>query len=85
MGHPLVPAYTGPFQVLERRPKTFKILHDSKEDWVTVDRLKAYWAGQGQRGHARIFLRCVAIVRAHLGGPYYVRENPWDFCKKSVK
>jgi len=42
-GRPLVPAYTGPFQVLERRPKAFKILHGNKEDWVLVDRLKAYW------------------------------------------
>jgi len=42
-GRPLVPAYSGPYRVLEKRPKAFKILYNGKEDWVTVDRLKAYW------------------------------------------
>jgi len=42
-GRPLVPTYSGPYRVLERRPKVFKILHNGKEDWISVDRLKAYW------------------------------------------
>jgi len=31
-GRPLVPAYSGPYRVLDRRPKAFKFLHGKKED-----------------------------------------------------
>jgi len=43
-GRPLVPAYTGPFRVLERRAKVFRVQLPQKADWVSVDRLKAYVA-----------------------------------------
>jgi len=44
-GRPLLPAYSGPFLVLEleRRPKIFRLQLPQK-DWDTVDRLKA-WTG----------------------------------------
>jgi len=41
-GRPLAPSYTGPFEVLERRPKAFKLRLGAKEDWVSVDRLKRF-------------------------------------------
>jgi len=41
-GRPLAPLYAGPFKVIEKRPKAFKILMGKREDWVSVDRLKAY-------------------------------------------
>ena len=37
---PLVPPYDGPFPVLQRGPKTFKILKGNKELLVSIDRLK---------------------------------------------
>ena len=37
---PLVPPYEGPYQVLERSPKTFIVLKKEKPLTVTVDRLK---------------------------------------------
>jgi len=43
-GHPLVPAYMGPFRVLEKRAKIFCVQLPQKADWVSVDRLKAYGA-----------------------------------------
>jgi len=41
-GRPLAPAFTGPYLVLERRPKAFKIELGAKADWVSVDRLKKF-------------------------------------------
>jgi len=56
-GCPLLPAYSGPFRVLERRPKIFCLQLPQKEDWVTVDRLKAWtcpldWSRVALRAHA---------------------------------
>jgi len=31
------------YRVLEKRSKAFKVLNGKKENWVSVDRLKAYW------------------------------------------
>jgi hypothetical protein len=39
---PLAPLYTGPFQVLERHAKTFRLRVGSKEEVVSVDRLKPH-------------------------------------------
>nr|VZI47770.1 unnamed protein product [Spirometra erinaceieuropaei] len=38
---PLEPPYDGPFRVLSRGPKTFRIQRDNREEVVSVDRLKA--------------------------------------------
>nr|VZI16937.1 unnamed protein product [Spirometra erinaceieuropaei] len=38
---PLEPAYDGPFRVLSRGPKTFRIQRDNREEVVSVDCLKA--------------------------------------------
>ncbi|BHF81007.1 hypothetical protein SprV_0702413600 [Sparganum proliferum] len=38
---PLEPPYDGPFRVLSRWPKTFRIQRDNREEVVSVDRLKA--------------------------------------------
>ncbi|BHF58900.1 hypothetical protein SprV_0100185500 [Sparganum proliferum] len=38
---PLEPPYDGPFRVLSRGPKTFRIQCDNREEVVSVDRLKA--------------------------------------------
>nr|VZI15764.1 unnamed protein product [Spirometra erinaceieuropaei] len=38
---PLEPPYDGPFRVLSRGTKTFRIQRDNREDVVSVDRLKA--------------------------------------------
>nr|VZH94042.1 unnamed protein product [Spirometra erinaceieuropaei] len=38
---PLEPPYDGPFRVLSRGPKTFRIQRDNREEVVCVDRLKA--------------------------------------------
>nr|VZI33787.1 unnamed protein product [Spirometra erinaceieuropaei] len=38
---PLEPSYDGPFRVLSRGPKTFRIQRDNREEVVSVDRLKA--------------------------------------------
>ena len=37
---PLSPPYAGPYQVLERGEKAYKILIDNKPSWVSIDRLK---------------------------------------------
>jgi len=39
-GRPLAPAYTGPFEVLARGPKVFKLRLGKRDDWVSVYRLK---------------------------------------------
>ena len=41
-GHkpPLTPPYAGPFRVIQRRRKSFKLDLISKEDWVSIDRVK---------------------------------------------
>nr|VZI11278.1 unnamed protein product [Spirometra erinaceieuropaei] len=38
---PLEPPYDGPFRVLSRGPKTFRIQRDNREEVVSVDRFKA--------------------------------------------
>ncbi|BHF80354.1 hypothetical protein SprV_0702347900 [Sparganum proliferum] len=38
---PLEPSYDGPFRVLSRGPKTFRIQRHNREEVVSVDRLKA--------------------------------------------
>ena len=43
---PLTPRYDGPYQVLERHQKYFKLRLGNKEDTVAIDRLK-----QSQRNH----------------------------------
>jgi len=54
-GRPLVPAYTGPFRVLERRAKVFRVQLPQKADWVSVDRLKAYVApSEGESGSVEV-------------------------------
>ena len=37
---PLTPPYTGPYKVLERRDKAFKLQVRNAEDWISIDRLK---------------------------------------------
>ena len=37
---PLSPPYAGPYKVLDRRPKTFKLDLPNKQDWISIDRLK---------------------------------------------
>lgn len=37
---PLQPRYDGPYAVLDRREKTFKIQMHSRQPWISVDRLK---------------------------------------------
>nr|VZI49627.1 unnamed protein product [Spirometra erinaceieuropaei] len=41
VSRPLEPPYDGPFRVLSRGPKTFRIQRDNREEVVSVDRLKA--------------------------------------------
>ena len=38
---PLTPPYTGPYKVLQRREKAFKVQIRNNTDWVSIDRLKA--------------------------------------------
>ncbi|XP_015374079.1 PREDICTED: uncharacterized protein LOC107169011 [Diuraphis noxia] len=37
---PLQPCYDGPYTVLDRREKIFKVQTSSKQSWISVDRLK---------------------------------------------
>lgn len=37
---PLTPSYDGPYRVLSRRPKTFKVQLPNREVEVSIDRLK---------------------------------------------
>lgn len=37
---PLQPRYDGPYAVLDRREKTYKIQMHTKQPWISVDRLK---------------------------------------------
>lgn len=37
---PLQPRYEGPYAVLERREKTFKVQRDNSTVWISIDRLK---------------------------------------------
>lgn len=37
---PLTPPYTGPYKVLQRTEKSFKIQIRNSEDWISIDRLK---------------------------------------------
>lgn len=37
---PLSPPYSGPYKVLQRRPKAFKLDLKNKHDWISIDRLK---------------------------------------------
>jgi hypothetical protein len=39
---PLAPQYTGPFAVIEKRPKFFRLQVGDREEAVTVDRLKPH-------------------------------------------
>jgi hypothetical protein len=39
-------AYRGPFLVLQKEPKTFKIQLGSRTEWVTMDRLKPHVGGE---------------------------------------
>jgi hypothetical protein len=41
---PLAPAYDGPFRVLAKSEKVFRVLMGSREEVIAVDRLKAYEA-----------------------------------------
>jgi len=43
---PVSPKFTGPFVVLEKGPKAFKLQLGQKQDWVSVDRLKTYVEGR---------------------------------------
>ena len=37
---PLCPSYLGPFQVVDRKPKYFTVVIISKQDTISIDRLK---------------------------------------------
>ena len=37
---PLTPPYTGPYKVLQRKPKAFQLQIRNSTDWVSIDRLK---------------------------------------------
>ena len=37
---PLTPPYTGPYKVLQRKPKAFQLQIRNATDWVSIDRLK---------------------------------------------
>ena len=37
---PLTRPYKGPYEVLERNPKSFKLMIHGREDWISIDRLK---------------------------------------------
>jgi hypothetical protein len=39
---PLAPQYLGPYRVLQKGPKTFKLQVGGREETVTVDRLKPH-------------------------------------------
>ena len=50
-GHhaPLTPHYDGPYEVLERGPKTFRLRLGDREDTVAIDRLKPASVPEGTR------------------------------------
>ena len=37
---PLTPPYTGPYKVLQRKDKSFKLQIRNSIDWISIDRLK---------------------------------------------
>ena len=43
---PLTPPYTGPFKILDRGPKAYKVDLRGREDWVSLDRLKPAYLPQ---------------------------------------
>ena len=46
---PLTPPYTGPYKVLQRKDKSFKLQIRNSIDWISIDRLKpAYLMQEGQ-------------------------------------
>ena len=46
---PLTPPYTGPYKVLQRKEKSFKLQIRNSMDWVSIDRLKpAYLMNEDQ-------------------------------------
>ena len=38
---PLIPPYKGPYEIIQRRPKSYQLNINGTHDWVAIDRLKA--------------------------------------------
>ena len=73
---PLTPPYSGPFPVLARTPKFFRLLIGQKEEVVSVDRLKPHTGQQpveappppSRRRPARLVSTALTYADAVAGG-----------------
>ena len=63
---PLVPPYKGPYEVIQRRPKSFLLKLNGRNDWVAIDRLKAAYIDQDSsvfEPHQHVLTRSGRISR----------------------
>jgi hypothetical protein len=68
---PLQPLYDGPYTVLCRGPRSFTIRVGSRDEVITVSRLKACTAADAMPGSLR---RCARLPGSHPGGPAATKQ-----------
>ncbi|UYV81606.1 hypothetical protein LAZ67_20001679 [Cordylochernes scorpioides] len=75
---PLAPPYDGPYEVLFRKPKIYKLKIKKRSTWVSIDRLKPAFTSEGpinELGHTG----SGCLIKTTNGIEKINRRNP-DFC-----
>lgn len=66
---PLTRPYRGPYAILERNPKAFRLSVAGRTDWVSIDRLKPAYVEEGEPTLAPPLVEGQSSMSDHLSAP----------------